>query len=101
MSVFCKRISCPSSQALLDFGHSGVGYQERLSIERHLRSCDFCNAELQLLNHGYEPEEYTEPEEYALAEMPAQLRRLAESLLRRSPAPFHPFTSFRVTHRTQ
>jgi len=95
MSVFCKRISCPSSQALLDFGHSGVGYQERLSIERHLRSCDFCNAELQLLNHGYEPEEYT------LAEMPAQLRRLAESLLRRSPAPFHPFTSFRVTHRTQ
>src|SRR6185503_12888467 len=95
MSVFCKKISCPSSQALLDFGHSRRGYQESVNIERHLRSCDFCNAELQLLNHGYEPEEYTP------AEMPAQLRRFAESLLRRSPAPFHPFTSFRVSHRIQ
>jgi hypothetical protein len=96
MSVFCKRISCPSSQALLGFGHSRLGYQESVNIERHLRSCDFCNAELQLLTlHRHDPEEYT------LAEMPAQLRRLAESLLRRSSVPFHPFTTVRVNHRTQ
>ena len=52
---------------------------ERLVTEKHLRQCDFCSAELQLLKrHQFEAEE---PE---LAEMPSQLRRLAEHLFGKS-----------------
>jgi hypothetical protein len=52
-------------------------------IEDHLASCDFCNAELQLLKHYR-----CEPEEYSFAEMPAHLRRLAEALLKTATMPF-------------
>ena len=52
-------------------------------IEGHLASCDFCSAELQLLSRYR-----SEAEEYSFVEMPAQLRRLAEALLKRSTAPF-------------
>jgi len=91
MSVFCKRISCPSSQVLLAFGRSRLRYQEIADIKRHLASCDFCNAELQLLKLHR-----NDAEDYALTEMPAQLRRLAESLLRRGSTPFQAFTNLRV-----
>lgn len=42
-------------------------------------TCDFCNAELQLLTRHR-----SNPEECRLVEMPAGLRRLAERLLGRS-----------------
>jgi glutaredoxin len=49
---------------------------ERLSIEKHLRNCDFCSAELQLLKrHG--PEIQEDP----ISEMPSNIRQLATTLL--------------------
>jgi len=65
-----------------------MGSKVTAQIEIHLAGCDFCNAELQLLTCHR-----NQSEEYALAEMPAQLRRLAEDLLRgrRSPASFKGF----------
>jgi hypothetical protein len=56
-------------------------------IESHLASCDFCSAELQLLTR-YRSET---AEKYSFAEMPAQLRRLAEDLLTRGTPPFKRF----------
>lgn len=89
MTAFRKRISCPSSQTLLAFRQSHLGHEYTTRIETHLASCDFCNAELQLLtfHHG-------EAEEYAFAAMPAPLQRLAEGLLRTSVS-FKGFTKFR------
>ncbi len=77
VNVFRKGISCPSSQSLLGFSRSRLSYEQDAHIETHLATCDFCNAELQLLtlHRG-------DAEEYAFVEMPAQLRHLAESLLR-------------------
>jgi hypothetical protein len=77
VTAFRKRISCPSSQTLLAFSRSRLSYEGSAHVETHLATCDFCNAELQLLtlHRG-------DPEEYAFVEMPAQLRRLAEGLLR-------------------
>jgi hypothetical protein len=92
VSVFCKRISCPSSQTLLAFRRSRLGCGEKTYVEGHLDSCDFCSAELQLLTHHR-----NETEEYAFAEMPTQLRRLAQSILRRGPVPFN-FSELRENH---
>jgi len=83
VSIFRKRASCPSSQELLGYHLSSVTNEQRSRVQTHLLSCDFCNAELQLLTqHRGDVEEDT------LVEMPAQLRRLAEQLLRRGAAAF-------------
>jgi len=86
VSVFRKRISCPSSQALLAFRRSQLPYMDKADVEAHLGFCDFCNAELQLLTLHR-----NESEEYAFAEMPTHLRRLAQNLLRRSSINFKSF----------
>ncbi len=85
-SLFRKTAACPTSQALLAYRGSLLSSNELAYIDRHLASCDFCSAELQLLTRYR-----GEAEEYSFAEMPAQLRRLAEDLLRRSTAPFKGF----------
>ena len=81
VSMFRKRASCPTSQDLLGYHLSSVTDEERPRIQAHLLSCDFCNAELQLLTRHR-----GDIEEDALVEIPAQLRRLAERLLSRSAA---------------
>jgi anti-sigma factor RsiW len=83
VSMFLKRASCPSSQELLGYHLSSLTDEQRSRVQAHLLSCDFCNAELQLLTRHR-----VEVEEDALVEMPAPLRRLAEPLLRRSAAAF-------------
>ena len=83
MTVFHKRVSCPSSQTLLGFLLSRLKREECECIKLHLVTCDFCSAELQLLARHR-----NDTEEYAFVEMPVQLRRLAESLLRRAAEPF-------------
>jgi hypothetical protein len=88
MSAFRKRVSCPSSQTLLAFRQSHLGYEDDARIETHLVNCDFCNAELQLLAFHL-----SDSEEYAFVEMPTALRRLAESLLR-TRVPFKALTEF-------
>ena len=81
--TFCKTTRCPSSQSLLTFRRQRLSVTERTEIETHLKACDFCSAELQLLRRHD-----TDAEEYRLAEMPQHLRRLAEELLSGTATPF-------------
>jgi hypothetical protein len=76
---FCKTSRCPTSDALLAYHRLNLATQDQVSIETHLTSCDFCGAELQLLNRYC-----GDAEEYLFVEMPSQLRRLAEDLLKNS-----------------
>jgi len=92
-SLFCKTAACPTSQALLAYRRSRLSPKELALIESHVGSCDFCSAELQLLARYR-----CEAEDYSFAEMPIQLRRLAEALLNRSTAPFKGFAEL-VEHR--
>lgn len=85
-SLFCKTAGCPTSQALLAYRRSRLIPEDYDCIEGHLASCDFCSAELQLLTRYR-----SDAEEYSCAEMPAQLRRLAEDLLKRTTEPFRGF----------
>jgi hypothetical protein len=85
-SLFRKTAGCPTSQALLAYCRSLMGSNELVCIKNHLGSCDFCSAELQLLTRYR-----NQAEEYSFAEMPVQLRRLAEDLLTRSTEPFKGF----------
>ena len=92
---FCKTASCPSSEKLLQFRRHRLAIRERVEIEIHLRGCDFCSAELQLLMCHR-----SSPEEYRTVEMPGQLRRLAEDLLTRSTPLLTPiaFNNSRHSH---
>jgi len=85
-SLFRKTAGCPTSQALLAYHRSLISSNGLVCIENHLGFCDFCSAELQLLTRYR-----NEAEEYSFAEMPVQLRRLAEDLLMRSTEPFKGF----------
>jgi len=71
---------------LLAYHRLDLVTKDRASIKGHLASCDFCSAELQLL-YRYRGD----AEEYSLVEMPSQLRRLAEDLLKRSTATIRGF----------
>jgi len=84
--LFCKTARCPTSQALLAYHRRDLPTKDRVSIETHLTSCDFCGAELQLLKRCS-----CEAEEYSFVEMPSQLRRLAEDLLKNSTATIRGF----------
>ena len=79
---FRKTAACPSSQSLLRYHRHHLPILDRAAIETHLRVCDFCSAELQLLMRHQ-----SSSEEYRLVEMPRQLRRLAEDLLTRTAKP--------------
>ena len=74
---FCKTAACPSSEELLDHHRHRLPLHERAAIEIHLRGCDFCSAELELLKC------YRAGETAAcrVAEMPRDFRRVAEDLL--------------------
>jgi len=74
---------------LLAYRQSHVGRKDAAHIKGHLAMCDFCNAELQLLSRHRD-----DCEVHALGEMPQQLRRLAERLLRKSVPPFKALVDF-------
>ena|SRR5215813_7182885 len=81
--TFRKTADCPSSQTLLRYRWHPFPGAEKARIENHLRDCDFCNAELQLLmRHGLNPEQYR------LGETPGRLRNLAEQLPATTATPF-------------
>ena len=86
IGLFCKTARCPTSQALLAYHRLDLPTKDHVSIETHLTSCDFCGAELQLLKRYR-----GEAEEYLFVEMPSQLRRLAEDLLKSSDATIRGF----------
>ena len=85
VSLFCKTVCCPASEALLAY-HRLAPNTDRAYIENHLGYCDFCSAELQLLTRHR-----CDGEEYSFVEMSAQFRRLAEDLLKRSNATIRGF----------
>src|SRR5437899_12902362 len=78
-SRFCKTTGCPSAETLLRYRRRRLPIRNRATVETHLRQCELCSAELQLLERHR-----NELEEYRAAEMPIQLRRLGEDLLRRT-----------------
>jgi hypothetical protein len=83
LNIFAKSTSCPSAERLLAFSKSPLAPTQRQLIARHLEECDFCRAELQLLERFPCKAEAT-----VLAEMPASLRVLAESIFQRNaPSP--------------
>jgi hypothetical protein len=86
VSLFCKTVCCPTSQALLAYHRLAPANADHAYIENHLAYCDFCSAELQLLTRYR-----SDAEEYSFVEMPAQFRRLAEDLLKRSNATIRGF----------
>ena len=66
-----------------------------MRIEAHLTDCDFCNAELQLLNRCQDTQD-----EYSFAEMPLQLRGFAERLLHSTATFFPPLQGLEENRRT-
>jgi len=77
LNIFAKSTSCPSAERLLAFSKSLLAPTQLQLIAGHLEECDFCRAELQLLERFP-----CEPEAITIAEMPPSLRALAESILR-------------------
>ena len=77
LKVFAKSAACPSAEGLLAFSRSQLEVGRIEFIASHLEQCDFCRAELQLLERFP-----GKPEVVTFAEIPASLRRLAESILR-------------------
>jgi hypothetical protein len=74
---FCKQASCPSSATLLSYRELGLETEVDGQVAGHLKTCDFCCAELQLLAECPQaPEEFLKP-----AAIPLPLRRLAEEIL--------------------
>lgn len=86
VSLFCKTVCCPTSQALLAYHRLASAKADHAYIENHLAYCDFCSAELQLLTRYR-----GDAEEYSFVEMPAEFRRMAEDLLKRSNATIRGF----------
>ncbi|HEX8775503.1 MAG TPA: hypothetical protein VF735_18180 [Pyrinomonadaceae bacterium] len=78
VSLFCKQTTCPSSEMLLCYRVGDLSKEQSTWIAQHLCACEFCGAELQLLNEYRSVEE-----EYQVADMPLHLRHLAEALLSR------------------
>ena len=75
---FCKKATCPPATYLVQYLSEGLPPTRVKRIERHLRSCDFCGAELQLLaKHHLNLEEG----EYVTPAMPEHLSLLAKALL--------------------
>ncbi len=91
---FRKTAACPSSQTLLRFHRHGLAISDRVAIQIHLRACDFCNAELQLLmkHRG-------DSEESSCAKMPAHFRELAEEFLAGNRGVFTLRTDLSDRHR--
>ena len=73
---FCKRTACPPAEMLLDFHTADLRLNEKIAVAAHLQECEFCGAELQFLI-AFPPLE----ESCETAEIPIQLRQLAEALL--------------------
>jgi len=87
---FCKTARCPSSETLLRYRRDSLPIMQRLTVERHLRNCDFCSAEIQLLKRHQLEAEYTE-----IVEMPSHLQELAASILHKT-ATLSPMGDFMV-----
>ena len=77
-NAFCKTMSCPSGHELLAYHLTKLPDNERPAIEAHLDQCEFCGAELQLLETFPQADLCCCDE---TADLPAPLRRLAEAIM--------------------
>ena len=91
---FCKTAACPSSQTLVQFQRYRLSITDRAAIQIHLRECDFCNAELQLLM-----KHRAENKVSSCSKMPAQFRDLAEKFLEGNRGAFTLLTDFSDRHQ--
>ena len=73
---FRKLLTCPQTEALLMFCRGEATTRD--SIAAHVRSCDFCGAETQLLSR-FPPPANALP--FAVFSIPAPLSRLAQEIL--------------------
>jgi hypothetical protein len=94
-TLFNKKVGCPSSQDLLDYDQACLASAHSLRIEVHLAYCDFCSAELQLLNRYQNTQD-----EYSFAEMPSQLRGLDERILHGDATSFNILEGLEEHRRT-
>ena len=77
VTLYCKLPTCPPSEQLLSLVRNALGVAATARVKAHLRTCDFCSAESQLLAiHSVEFEN-----EGVATEMPGNLQLLAESIL--------------------
>lgn len=76
MDSFRKNEDCPASDDLLAFQTGDLAVSEGGGIRCHLKSCEFCAAEVEFYSHYPPAEENVEPEN-----MPTPLFELAEALL--------------------
>ena len=73
---FRKTAACPASATLLSFRANGLSGEVAGLVKDHLKVCDFCSAELELLKrHRHDVRDDS------IAEMPTGVRRLATTLL--------------------
>jgi len=76
LNIFGKSATCPSAEGLLAFSRAVLTPAQTQLVAVHLEECDFCGAELQLL------ERYPcRAEAVPAVEIPPGLRLLAESIL--------------------
>jgi hypothetical protein len=75
---FCKNEECPSSQDLFAFQNGDISVEDGRYIRLHLRTCEFCTAEVEFYAHYPEQAEVTEP-----GKIPQPLFELAEALLKK------------------
>lgn len=87
-TTFCKQLTCPSVQTLLSYASARLAAELKEKVTTHLQACDFCGAEVELLNR-HAPQTAVR---YEQAKMPASLRYLAESLLAGSLLRMESFT---------
>ena len=73
---FLKTAACPASATLLSFRGNTLSKKAAKQVRGHLESCDFCNAERQLLAHHQ-----ASRKGFKTPEIPMNLRILAESIL--------------------
>ena len=83
MVKFCKHEDCPSSQELLEFQTGDISREGGAEIAGHLRSCEFCAAEVDFYSRYPQLNDEISSE---AATIPAPLFELAEALLKNRQA---------------
>ena len=73
---FLKTDACPASKTLLALRGKTLSKKAAKQVSEHLDSCDFCNAERQLLAHHTPGRKGSKT-----PEIPINLRILAEAIL--------------------
>ena len=77
---FCKNEDCPSSAELVDFQDGETERQRSSEISLHLKTCEFCEAELEF--YSTYPMAAEEAASSDVGAIPTPLYQLAEALLR-------------------